>query len=105
LPLFLAKHSWKKEQGPAITKAVIQSFIGVASGTPPEQWPETVSLCFTYMLPEEQAICIWTADKAETLENMFTAMLDIFPAKTTITPIVQAYPPSGDLYVMMAQMM
>ena len=71
----------------------------------PEVLPENVKLCAAYMLPGERAICIWEADHTETLENMFVALLDIFPAKTVVTPMLQAYPPGPGLYAIMSQMM
>jgi len=97
--LFLAEHTWEKEKTPAIWKGGLDLLMR------PEVLPETVKLCATYNLPGERGICIWEADKAETLENMFKAMIDAYPAETKVTPIVQLYPPSPDLYMMMAQLM
>jgi hypothetical protein len=57
------------------------------------------------MMPGEQAICIWEADHTDTLEKMFVALLEILPAKTNVTPILQAYPPGPGLYAIMSQMM
>jgi len=99
MPLFLAEHTWEKEKTPVIYKGSFNVMLQ------PEGFPETVKLCTSYVLPGERAICIWEADKAETLENMFKAMLDVFPAETKITPILQSYPPGPDLYVLMAQLM
>lgn len=99
MPLFLAEHSWEKEKTPAVFKGSLDHVMR------PEGLPETVKLCTSYMLPGERAICIWEADKAETLENMFKAKIDALPVKTKITPIRQSYPPGPDLYVMMAQLM
>ncbi len=117
MPLFLAEHSWEKEKTPVVMKRVIHYFRGITAGLPPQDFPEgtfpeTVKLCATYILPDERAICIWEADKLETLEKSFKAMgrgafwsPDFFPAKTKITPIVQAYPPSPDLYITISQLM
>lgn len=105
MPLFLAEHSWVKEKTPAIMKGIVGAFMQLSAGVQPEGWPETVKLCATYTMPGERAICIWEADKAETLEKMFTAMLETLPAKTKITPMVQAYPPGPGLYIMMSQML
>ena len=105
MPMFLADHTWKKEQTPSIMKGLVASFMGLAAGVRPEQWPKTVNLCATYALAGEcRAICIWEADKAETLVNMFKKMEATFPVKTIITPIAQVYPPGPGLYAWIAQM-
>jgi len=103
--LFLAEHNWKKEKTPAVIKALGGAFTRLAAGVRPERWPETVNLCVTYLLPGERVICIWEADKAETLENMFKTMRDAFPVETKITPIAQVYPPGPGLYTVIAQML
>lgn len=105
MPLFLAEHSWVKEKTPTVMKTIVETFMQLEAGVRPEGWPETVKLCATYMMPGEQAICIWEADHTETLENMFVAMLEMLPAKTKVTPMVQAYPPGPGLYAIMSQMM
>ena len=70
----------------------------LGAGVQPEGWPARVKLLVTYELPGQRAVCIWKADKPEILENMFMAMMEVFPAETKITPIIQLYPPSPDLY-------
>jgi len=105
LPLFLAEHNWKKEKTPTAIKAMGGAFMELAAGVHPKDWPKTVCLCATYMLPGERAICVWEADKAETLENMFKALRDTFPVETKITPIAQVYPPGPGLYTVIAQLL
>jgi len=104
-PLFLAEHSWVKEKTPAIMKGIVEFFLQIEAGVRPEGMPETAKLCTAYMMSGERAICIWEADHTETLEKMFVAMLEIFPAKTVVTSMVQAYPPGPGLYAIMSQMM
>jgi hypothetical protein len=105
MPMFVAEHSWVKEKTPTIMKAIVESLMQLGAGVQPTGWPETVKLCAVYTMPGERAICIWEADHTETLEKMFVALLDILPAKTVVTPMLQAYPPSPSLYAIMSQMM
>jgi hypothetical protein len=104
LPLFLADHTWEKKNTTVVTSAIIGSFMELSAGKRPKGWSETACLCASYQLPGERAICIWEADKAETLEKMFKSLKDAFPAETKIIPLVQVYPPGPGLYELMAKM-
>jgi hypothetical protein len=105
MPMFLAEHSWVKEKTPAMMKGIVDFLLQLEAGVRPEGVPETVTLCAVYTMPGERAICIWEADHTETLEKMFVALLEILPAKTVVTPMLQAYPPGPGLYAIMSQMM
>ncbi len=104
MPLFLADHTWEKKNTAATNTAMIGAFMDLSAGKRPKGWPETVCLCATYQMPGEHAICIWEADKAQTLEKMFKDLIKEFPVVTKITPLVQIYPPGPGLYELAAKM-
>ena len=84
MPLFLAEHTWKKDQTLEVMGAAQPLFSG-------ENLPSNVKLHSSYLYVENQkAFCVWETDNIDTLNNVFDKVN--LPCKNQFFPITQIYP-------------
>lgn len=99
MPMFVAVHKWKPEDYQVITKELLGSMSAMSSGT----LPEGVKLCSTYSMGGQGAYCVWEADSKAALEKTFDRYAPNLKKYTEFVPVVQAYPPSMEYVLGLAQ--
>jgi hypothetical protein len=102
MPTFIALHKWKTEDDLAVRKEVIGMYAAAESG----KLPVGVKIClaYSYSLPQASQ-CIWEAPSKEALEKTFEKFAPILKKYTEFVPAVQAYPPTMEFVLSLAQQM
>jgi len=91
IPLFIVVHKWKKEEFKTVAKKVIEAM---------QQLPEGMAMCTSYCDANQTgAWCLWEAESAEQLEKFLKKMIPEMSCDAK--PVVQFFPPSPDLYMLM----
>ena len=88
MPIFVAAHSWKKEDLKIVARKVIEAMAQPLEGA---------NMCSSYLKADQTgAWCIWEAEKAEQVKDFLTKWV---PEMTTeVFPALQFFPPSNDMY-------
>lgn len=87
MPLFVAEHTWDIDRTTELMKGAQPIFTG-------EGFPSNVKLHASYLYKQmPKMICIWEADKVNSVKEIFDAMKDDLPTmKNKFYPSVQVYP-------------
>ncbi len=92
MPIFVAVHTWKKEDFIAVGKKVIEALGNL---------PDGISLCSSY-IHETGGWCVYTSESSEAGKQIEDFLTKNVPnMKSEVTPVLQFFPPSQDLYAVL----
>ena len=97
MPTFMAIHNWKPDETIAIYKENL-ALIQIA-----DNFPEGIQLCLSWMAGPTSAFCVWVAPSKDALEKLFKQYAPIALTRTEFVPIVQSYPPTMEIEVVLMQ--
>lgn len=93
---FVAEHTWKAKDFMTVGKKIL----GVLS-----KLPEGVALCSSYV-HDTGGWCVYSAESMDAGAKVQAFLTAAAPEATTkVTPVLQFFPPSPDIYPLIAKIM
>ena len=91
---FVAVHTWKKEDFVAVGQKVLEALASL---------PKGITLCSSYVY-DSGGWCVYSGESSDAAGKIKAFLTKNVPKmKTDVTPVLQFFPPSQDIYPLIHQ--